>query len=185
MKTDLDSYLYILITIAILIIGALGSRRRKPTGNAAGEPAGGNKPGEPVIPAMQKAREESLPSDPFERLEKLFVPSETTPVFRGELGEDEEPLDVAREIETPEMDFEAETRRVKEMELERKRRKQQEKTEQLAEAFGSGIDDELISEDLTRASKKEKEKLLPSMFDEPEDLKKAIIYSEIFNKREF
>jgi hypothetical protein len=171
MKIDIDSYLYIIITIIILIITALGRRKRKPAQQVRKQPS--DQPAyetgeeEQYVP-RREAKTEQLSSDPFERLEQLFVPKEPSYTVQ-----EEEP-----EPAQPEMDPNAEARRIKEMEEER--RYQEEKQAEMTKAFRTHISGDLTA---GSATEEEREISVMTLFDEPDDITKAIIYSEIFNRR--
>jgi len=98
MKIDIDSYLYIVITIAILIITALGRKKKKPAQQTTGKPQGetaASREQKQAYTYNKLKEEQEVSEDPFERLEQLFVPKETpAPV------EEEEEI----QIEHPEMD---------------------------------------------------------------------------------
>ena len=121
MKADFDSYLYIIITIVILIITALGKRRKKPVQQATGKPAPGRQVTmddyQETADPYENADAGQMMSDPFERLQKLFVPG-GTPFAMQE--EEPEP-----EVE-PGMEPTSEARKTEEMEKERELRPQKE-----------------------------------------------------------
>jgi len=174
MNIDLDSYLYIIITIVILIITALGRKKKKPAQQVTGKPAG-----QPVEaesqPVQDKpsagAEKEEVSSDPFERLEQLFVPKPETVTMK-----EEEP-----ETVKPKMDPNAEARRLREMEDKRERRHREELEEERAESFRKHMHGDLI----TGLQDSEEEISVLTLFDDPDDIKRGIIYSEIFGTKYF
>ena len=175
MKIDIDSYLYIVITIIILIITALGRRKKKTAqqvpGQQAGEPATVTDEQEQGDP-YEGATIEQVMSDPLERLERMFAPKETTFMVQEEEPEPDE----------SKMDAEAEERRIKQMEEERTKRSREEKQAEMAEAFRLHSEGDLTSGENAIGESKI---FLNTLFDDPNDLTKAIIYSEIFNRKEF
>jgi hypothetical protein len=175
MKIDIDSYLYIIITIVILIITALGRRKKKSpqqaTGKTAGRPAGvQSKPEQ--YESYEDSGVEQVTSDPFERLEQLFAPQETVVKVQ-----EEEPETVQSKME-----LDAEARRLEEMEREREQRYSEKIKEEQAEAFRIHTEGDLTAGPVQG---KEEEISLLTLFDDPEDFTKAIIYSEIFNTKYF
>ncbi len=175
MKTDLNSYLYIIITIVILIITALGRKKKKPaqqvTGQQAGQPDTETGEQGQFYPNEQDAMEKVV-SDPFKRLQQMFEPEETAFIV-----EEEEP-----EMTQVKMDADAEARRVKQMKEEKLQRRREDQQAEMAEAFRLHTDG-----DLTNSLKSEESDRISvfKLFDDPEDIKKAIIYSEIINRRDY
>ena len=171
MKLDIDSILYIVITIVILIISGLGSRRRKkarqmqvpgsgPADPGSFEPVPGDTmesgPGksgyatvkEPRAPAQQQA------ASPLERLEQFltgqFPQAESMEGESLEEQVDEEELileQIRREREEPEVESPVEEPADYDFETE----KTQEK--------------------------------LPPLFENADEIKKAVIYSEILKRK--
>ena len=115
---------------------------------------------------------EQVASDPFERLEQLFAPKESTFVVQEEKPEPAK----------PKMDPNAEARRISEMERERERRQKEELEEQRTRAFQKRDHGDLTAGEDDKAKE---EISLITLFDDPDDIRKAIIYTEIFNTKYF
>ncbi len=160
MKIDLDSILYIVLTIAILAISALGSRRKKKllqqqasvppseTGSTAMDSAESRKAR--IGPSWQQ------PAGPLERLEQIL--SGDTPVYESMEGESLETV-----VDEEEQILQ---------DLERSRQEGEKEPE--VDIKITGKEDE--------AGKREN-KGLPTLFGDVDEVKKAIIYSEIMNRR--
>ncbi|MBC8458605.1 MAG: hypothetical protein H8D67_11485 [Deltaproteobacteria bacterium] len=175
MKIDIDSYLYIVIMIVILIITALGRRKKKPVQQVTGKPAGqpATETGEQdQFDPYEEATVERVVSDPFMRLEQMFAPKETTFIVQ-----EEEP-----QVTQAKTDADAEARRIKDMEAEKVRKRREDQQVEMAEAFRLHSDGDLT--DSSESEERSQISLL-TLFDDPEDLKRAIIYSEIINRRDF
>jgi len=175
MKVDIDSYLYIFITIIILIITALGRKKKKSAKQVQEKPDVQSV----AAPAEQEYSDpyeegvaEKIETDPFERLEKLFAPQET--IFTAQ---EQEPEPAVAKIDT-----ETELKSINEEEEAKRKIHKAQMHEEMQQAFKLDSDEEIE----TGQRSKEKHKIsLLKMFDDPEDIKKAIIYSEIFNKKYF
>lgn len=84
MKIDIDSIFYILLSIVILVVSGLGSRRRKQAQQmkkpapAAGQPGFG----EPEVPEMPRPSRSF--TDPFEKLEQILMGQTRYDTLEGE-----------------------------------------------------------------------------------------------------
>jgi hypothetical protein len=102
MKMDIDAIFYIILSIIILVVSGLGSRRRKQAQQmkATGTPAG--RPGSPG-PVASKPEGPGQPAmDPFERLEQILTGQTRYESLEGEsleVLEDEEESIVDEEEE--------------------------------------------------------------------------------------
>ncbi len=100
MKIDLDAIFYIILSIIILIISGLGSRRKKltqPMKRSA--PSVGQSPGQGVDEMEMRRSRQPVP-DPFARLEQILTgqsPYETLEGESLEVIEDEEEMIVKEE----------------------------------------------------------------------------------------
>jgi hypothetical protein len=179
MKVDFDSILYIVITILILVISGLSSRRRKrvqqiKTPQAAGGDrdthgsvsagvTGTGKDEDKVRPAGKQAR------SPIDRLEKYL----SEQVFESMEGESLEPTvdeeeQILREIN--------------------QRRQAEDLAGPVQEPMQETVDERLekpgkeMPAESLETEKLEKKSLF-RLFENADDIKKAIIYSEILKRR--
>jgi hypothetical protein len=178
MKMDFDSILYIVITIVILVISALGSRRKKRAQQVQGPGATqdirstdsrddqpyGTEEEEPAPPRQEPAWEQAI--NPLGRLEKIL--SGQISGFENLEGESmevtvDEEEQILEDIRRSRMEEEAE-----EVEIE---------TEPEPEP-------ELQSPSPQHTIKRGKGDLL-ELFKDPDDIKKAIIYNEILKRKDW
>jgi hypothetical protein len=186
MKIDIDSILYIVITIAILAISGLGSRRRKKAEMearaAAAKAAAAGSGSEDIEAKVEYPDEDTYPetgpetgqkySNPFERLEQLLedgdVFSRQAPAREPAAGKSSGPRVVSLEGESLEKTSDEEEEILSEIE----NRKTEVKRPGLASVKGK------IREDDEKA-----DIASLSLFEGMDDVKKAIIYSEILSRR--
>ncbi len=155
MKIDIDSILYIVITIVILVISGLGSRRKKKMQQMKTPAAPGSGLFEPGETDEPQAQQEA--TNPFERFEQIL--SGQTP--KTWTMEEESPETIVDEEELiPE---------------EIKERTQEEETEVW--------EDKTAKEEIQ--TEEPEEKTLPGLFENVNEIKRAVIYNEILNRKYF
>jgi len=136
MKTDVSSIFYIVISILILVVTGLSRRKKKPIVPKPGlQNMQGQAPGVP--PDAATSGRENRISDPFERLERMFI--------------------------QPEADIYSEA--VSQVEQE--------------------IPKEPLTQESCQSQEKEKQYQKLDLFKCVNDLKKAVIYAEILNRKEY
>jgi hypothetical protein len=185
MKMDFDSILYIAVTIVILVISALGSRRKKRAqqvqGPAASQGSGAEQgpatdgddqiyvteEDEPAPARQEPVWEQAI--NPLGRLEKILSGQ-----FPGIESMEGESMEVRVDEE--------------EQILEDIRRRRMEKEEEPAPSLEEieAADTESGSQSLEslKTIKLEKGDVL-ELFRDPEDIKKAIIYNEILKRKDW
>jgi hypothetical protein len=176
MKLDIDSILYIIITIAILVISGLGSRRKKRAQQMEAEAQAAAEedaelaeerkeetvPPPPTFNIFDSVRktteriEQQVSSDPLSRLEKFLT--------------GQEPRVVSMEGETLEETVDEEEQILAEI---RSRKEPESDEDKMAAVYGSAEDTE----------DNERESNLHGLFENIDEIKRAVIYSEILNRR--
>jgi hypothetical protein len=154
MKIDIDSIFYIILSIIILAVSGLGSRRRKQAQQQrpVGPAPPGLRTGEPEAFEGPQTRKPAM--DPFERLEQILTGQSRYETLEGEsleVLEDEEQIiiDEKEKIQTP---------RSQDMELKKR--------------------------DLTAVKEdKDVKKNLDGLFGDLNEITRAVIYSEIFPRK--
>ncbi len=157
MKTDLDTILYIIISIIIIALSALGRRRRKAI---------------PRIPQQEGIQDEPVAANDSERLGTMFLPDSDH--FEKRLKMFETSSDIENlegesleEIHDEEAEIEDEEEVI------------------LAGEQESTVEEDR-EEDLEMTKKDQKyENVWLELFKEPDDIRKAIIYSEILKRKDF
>jgi len=160
MNIDLDTIFYLILTIVILALTGLSRRKiKKP---APGQELQGKKEQEPESPQNDRLYDiADMLSDPFERLENMF--------------KQPEPEDTPQVVSLEEIADEEEEY------LEGKK----------AASKGKPPGEEILKEDLTTQSiqTEEESKVRKvqklKLFENVDELKKAIIYAEILNRKEY
>jgi len=160
MKIDLDTIFYIVITIVILALTGLSRRKKKRP--VPGHELQGMDEQESEYPQNERLSDtEDVISDPFERLENLF--------------KQPEPVDTPRVVSLEEI-VDEETEYLEEKEAASK-----------AKPPG----EEILKEDYTKQSLQMEEEIEERMnktlklFENIDELKKAVIYAEILNRKEY
>ena len=187
MKIDFDSILYIVITIVILVISALGSRKKKRLQQVQGHASRGTDAYSTDARSADTRKNESYPSDnlepvqirqdpvlqqpasPLERLEQIL--SGQVPRFESMEGESIESIvdeeeQIMEDLRKNRMDEETE--------------KAPEGSETVTEEYEKNPE-EMDAESL-ETMRREKEDL-SGLFGSVDDVKKAIIYSEILKRK--
>ncbi|MCK4748968.1 MAG: hypothetical protein KAT15_18075 [Bacteroidales bacterium] len=162
MKIDTDSILFILITIVILVISALGSRKKKRLRQmeVPASSGSGRDPAEPEEVNYSSDRQKT--TSPFERIEQIL--GVQVPEFESMKGESIETT-VDEEELIPE---------------EIRKRREVEETRVTLEKDPGPMPEEADDEEM-RTWKKEKKSL--QLFGNFDEVKKAVIYSEIMNRK--
>ncbi|MFC2081198.1 hypothetical protein ACFLR8_03210 [Bacteroidota bacterium] len=156
MKIDIDSILYIVITIALLVISGLGSRRKKKL-RQMGESSTTGAAGNPDSPKdMDAASVQQEPINPFDRLEQFLTGQPPPKLEKME----------AESLETI-VDEE-------ELILEEIQKSNQEKQTEVP-VYTSKDDDPLPEGPEIR--------VLPGFFENNNEIRKAVIYSEILKRK--
>jgi hypothetical protein len=192
MKADIDSIVVIIVSLLFIILGALTrSRKKRRTVQPNIQSRQNSKqPFKDKILLNEKA---TMISDPFDKLERMFNIYEQTdnqedesPEF-SEVKEEQyygEPADKARSLEVPvdsepqslEVIIDEETEYLREKEISKSAEKKERDFDEM---------------DLTWQAKRtdikpeDKPKTKIPLFENIDDIKKAVIYSEILNRREY
>lgn len=189
MNVDIDSILYIIITIAILAISGLGSRRKKraqqmqqaaaPPAEQASEESTGQYGGSgPVDPDAENSGPSGSAvrppfsgpsSNPFEKLEQLLTGQFQDAVSQFKAPVEPEAGPVSMEGESLEVTADEEEMILEHIRRDRESLSKDQETEQ--------------SKDLEIEADKTGEDTLPSLFEDVDEIKKAVIYSEILNRK--
>jgi hypothetical protein len=158
MKIDASSIFYIVISILILVVTGLSRRKKKPIVPKPGlQNMQGQAPG--VSPDAATSGREDRISDPFERLERMFIQPEA---------------DTYSEAVSLEELVNEETEYLKEKEAASE-------TAQVEQE----IPKEPSPQELIPSQEKEKKYQKLDLFKCVNDLKKAVIYAEILNRKEY
>ena len=155
MKIDSDSILYIVITIALLVISGLGSRRKKKLQKMGkyAKPATASHPVEPEEIDVASVQRE--PMNPFDRLEQIL--SGQTPVFE------------TMDEESPETIVDEEVQIIEEI-----RESRQEMEPEVRQDNTADEDMQLERPEVDT---------LQGLFENVSEIRKAVIYSEIMNRK--
>jgi hypothetical protein len=154
MKIDIDSIFYILLSIIILVVSGLGSRRRKlaqqqrPTGTAPS----GIRTGEPE--AFEGPQPYTRAMDPFEKLEQILTGQSRYETLEGES------LEVLEDVEQMNIDEQEKIPSSVDREVERKK-----------------PDIKAVKQD------EDVKKDLGGLFGDQNEITRAIIYSEILPRK--
>jgi hypothetical protein len=160
MKIDLDTIFYLIITIVILALTGLSRRKKK-------RPVPGHELQGADEQESESTRNDRFPgtedviSDPFERLENLF--------------KQPEPVDTPKVVSLEEI-VDEETEYLEEKE---------------AASKGKPPGEEILKEDLTKQSLQMEEEIRIrrmgklKLFENVCELRKAVIYAEILNRKEY
>ena len=158
MKIDIDTIFYIVISILILLITGLTRRKKKATVPKTGLQNMENQDSGVSSDKVKAGMEDRL-TDPFERLEKLFLQPEPVP---------------APEAVSLEEIVDEETEYYKEKE---------------AASQAPPVEQPIYSEDstkeLTQLQDKDIQDLKLDLFKDVDELKKAVIYAEILKRKEY
>jgi hypothetical protein len=162
MKMDFDTLIYIIISIVIVVLSALGSSRRRKA--QQGQVPGSGAPS--AVPG----------TDPLERLEQMFT---------GQLTEEDTGEPEIREEEEERQVTMTESPRE---ELSSRVVSQPEKMPEEGQATIMPLEDENDSHgysvvDPDELSEKEKRQKVKELFEDVDEIKKAVIYSEIFKRK--
>lgn len=155
MKINSDSILYIVITIALLVISGLGSRRKKKLqkmGKSARPGTVSHSVGPKEMDAASVQRE---PMNPFGRLEQIL--SGQTPVFEN------------MEEESPETIVDEEVQIIEEIRERRQEIEPEVPEDKTADEY-LGIERPEVD-------------TLQGLFENVSEIRKAVIYSEILNRK--
>ena len=168
MKVDFDTILYIVITIVILVVSGLGSRRKKKLQKQQLSDPAGSEPDSYESRESQTGagnfveaqKRQTIPdwqqsSSPFERLERILG---------GEIPQYE-----SMEGESLETTVDEEEQILEEIRLSR--------LEDEAETVQDQPEEEIIK------TEKQVGKGIPGLFENIDEVKKAVIYSEILNRK--
>ncbi len=180
MKLDFDSILYIVITIVILVIGALGSRRKKRFQEAQAASAQGSD--KDTSGTDQTGSEEETykrpaqTADPLSRLEQ-FLTGQMPEAYSME-GES---------LETLEDEEEKILEDIQKSRLE-KEEESEEKSQELSVEEPYRIPDEIQAGAIIPGEEgleydRKTRKTLPDLFANTDEIKKAVIYNEILNRK--
>lgn len=160
MKIDLDTIFYLIITIVILALTGLSRRKKKRP--VPGQELQGMDEQEPKSPQNGRLSDTAdVISDPFERLENMF--------------KQPEPDDTPKVVSLEEI-VDEETEYLEEKE---------------AASKGKPPGEEILKEDLTKRSMQMEEEIKVrkvqklKLFENVDELKKAVIYAEILNRKEY
>ncbi|KPK88078.1 MAG: hypothetical protein AMS27_00570 [Bacteroides sp. SM23_62_1] len=158
MKIDIDTIFYIVISILILIVTGLSRRKKKGTIPGQGsQNIPGQVPGR--SPDVTSSSAEESISDPFERLEKLFLQPETVPTPESVTLEE-----IVDEEEAYFMEKEASSK---------------------AEPEKQKIPDKAKEQEIKPPRDEDKQYPDLNLFKDIDELKRAVIYAEILNRKEF
>ncbi len=169
MRLDVDTIIYIIISIAILVLSGLGGARKRRAQNLRA-PAGGSREGTGQVPGRDASV--SQPGmDAFDRLERMF----TGEMAYEDAGEDRDET-TSEEKETGE---------------EEKPAAEEVRAEELPEEGGSTLKSSEIKETgfdsgqqtVPDTGDDERGLSVDELFRNVKDVKKAVIYSEIFNRK--
>ncbi len=157
---DLDSFIFIIITIVILVLSGIGSARKRKARQSSGVPETQDQdetgPGSPV-PGM----------DTFSRLEEMFTGrmgfSEETgtgiPTDEADIVEEHQPQATSQDTPLPEEGIPT------------------------VEPLDDEEESSITIYDLPDAQLGEKRLKVSELFKNMDEIKKAVIYSEIFNRK--
>jgi len=170
MKIDIDSILYIVITIVILVISGLGSRRKKRAQQMQAE-AQASGTAEP---------------DPFEPVEDEFADARYSEPVKARVASAPQP--VPNPMERLEQFITGQFPQAESMEGESLETPVDEEELILEEIRRSREKDEMrVPEEKPAEQEEQTEKLvkkgLPPLFDNLDEVKKAIIYSEVMQRK--
>ena len=174
MKLDFDTILYIVITLAILVISALGSRRKKrlqktqspaPPGTDSSEPL---EKETPFLDLIKKSAQ-AVSEDPYQETRRGPQQQITNPLERLEqFLTGQEPQYVSTEGESLETIVDEEEQILQEINEDSKEE-------------NNKIDEQIPDNGLIKKARPEKNPL--GLFDNVSEIKKAVIYSEILKRK--
>jgi len=191
MKADISSIVIIIISLLFIVLGGLSKRRKKGSTIKSNIPY--RQVSNQTLPGKEFFKDAvSMINDPFDKLEKMFQIPEPTYSQEGESLEitDSKPtslevtdkkatsLEVTTDKESQSLEVIIDE--VAEYEKEKNKVKPRLK-------FGKSFDDKDLTQLEGRkiTGKEDKSKIPLSLFKDFDDFKKAVIYSEILNRREF
>jgi len=164
MKIDLDSYLYIIISIIILLVTALGRKKKKPGQAMPGQPEATPTRQEYQIEDNDDQGLEKVIVDPLQQFEKLFL-------------QQEQPAKKVKSMEGDSLEkiYDEEAKIMEELEKQK---------------AGKSREMEVPKEPLTKTKYKEPDTIyeLPEqlvLFQDVDEVKRAVIYSEILKRIEY